>query len=142
MAVPFMTLVLRLSKIVEALLPITSDETIGSSPYSIIPLYAPSAASLMTLLTSSLVVSFSTLQTRSVTDASTTGTRRASPSIFLSSSGITRPMAFAAPVEVGMILVKAHLPRRGSLCGRSSVLWSLVTAWTVVMKPFLIVKCL
>ena len=38
----------------------------------------------------------------------------------------TRPVARAAPVDVGTMLVAAARARRMSLCGRSSRFWSLV----------------
>ena len=44
-----------------------------------------------------------------------TGTRSAYPSSLPLSSGSTRPMAFAAPVEVGTMLLGAERARLGSL---------------------------
>ena len=43
-------------------------------------------------------------------------------------------MAFAAPVDVGMMLIAAARARRRSLCGRSRIDWSFVYAWIVVMN--------
>ena len=63
----------------------------------------PSAASFMAALISSAVAFFSSITVRSTSDPVGTGTRKAMPSIFPSSSGMTIPRAFAAPVEVGMI---------------------------------------
>jgi membrane glycosyltransferase len=40
--------------------------------------------------------------------------------------GITRLVALAAPVVVGMMLVAAARARRRSLCGKSRMTWSLV----------------
>ena len=57
------------------------------------------------------------------------------PSTLPWSSGITSPIAFAAPVEVGMRLIAAARARRRSLCGKSRITWSFVYAWIVVMKP-------
>src|SRR5882762_1099095 len=51
------------------------------------------------------------------------------------SSGMARLVAFAAPVDVGMMLIAAARARRRSLCGRSRIAWSFVYAWIVVMKP-------
>ena len=48
-------------------------------------------------------------------------------------------MAEAAPVDVGTILAAQALPRLDSipfLWATSSVTWSLVYAWTVVINPF------
>src|SRR5688500_18720808 len=49
----------------------------------------------------------------------------------------TRLIAFAAPVELGTMLAAAALARRRSpfACGASSVFWSFVYAWIVVMMP-------
>src|SRR6266536_3486598 len=47
-------------------------------------------------------------------------------------------MAFAAPVEVGIIDIAAARARRRSLWGRSRIFWSLVYEWTVVIWPFTI----
>ena len=48
----------------------------------------------------------------------------------------TRPVARAAPVEVGTMLTGAARARRRSRWARSSRFWSLVMAWTVVVSPF------
>ena len=72
--------------------------------------------------------------TRSVTEPSGTGTRIARPSNLPFRWGSTRPVAFAAPVDVGMMLIAAARARRRSLCGRSRIDWSFVYAWIVVMK--------
>ena len=57
------------------------------------------------------------------------------PSTFPWRSGRTRPIAFAAPVVVGMRLIAAARARRRSLWGKSSITWSFVYAWIVVMNP-------
>ena len=62
------------------------------------------------------------------------------PSSLPFSSGSTRPIAFAAPVEVGIRLIAAARARRRSLCGMSWRPWSCVYAWIVVMKPCSIPK--
>ena len=51
------------------------------------------------------------------------------------SSGMTRPIAFAAPVEVGIRLIAAARARRRSECGMSCRRWSAVYAWIVVIRP-------
>ena len=64
-----------------------------------------------------------------------TGARTEMPSTLPFSSGMTSPIAFAAPVEVGIRLIAAARARRRSLCGKSRMTWSFVYAWIVVMKP-------
>ena len=64
-----------------------------------------------------------------------TGTRIAMPSSLPLRCGRTSPAAFAAPVDVGMMLTAAARARRRSLCGRSRIDWSFVYAWIVVMNP-------
>jgi hypothetical protein len=59
-------------------------------------------------------------------DPSSTGIRSATPSSRPAMSGITRPIALAAPVLVGMMLTAADRARRRSLCGQSISIWSLV----------------
>src|SRR5512143_781961 len=44
-------------------------------------------------------------------------------------------MAFAAPVDVGIIERAAARARRRSLWGRSRIFWSLVYEWIVVIWP-------
>jgi hypothetical protein len=57
-----------------------------------------------------------------------TGARIDIPSTLPLRSGITSPIAFAAPVEVGIRLIAAARARRRSLCGRSRICWSFVYA--------------
>ena len=64
-----------------------------------------------------------------------TGARTEMPSTFPWSSGRTSPIAFAAPVDVGIRFTAAARARRRSLCGKSRITWSFVYAWIVVMKP-------
>ncbi len=45
------------------------------------------------------------------------------------------PMAVAEPVVVGISDINAERARRRSLCGASTMVWVLVTSWTVVMTP-------
>jgi hypothetical protein len=51
------------------------------------------------------------------------------------------PIAFAAPVVVGIMLTAAARARRRSpLCGRSRMCWSLVYECTVTIRPFMMPK--
>jgi hypothetical protein len=62
------------------------------------------------------------LQVKSTTDTSSVGTRKDIPVSLPLSSGITRPTAFAAPVEEGIILpLAARPPRQSFLLGPSTV---------------------
>ena len=65
----------------------------------------------MAEFTASTLTSFSTTTVKSTTLPSGVGTRTATPSIFPCKSGITTPIAFAAPVLVGIIFAAAPLPR-------------------------------
>mmetsp|Transcript_46806 Transcript_46806/g.70717 ORF Transcript_46806/g.70717 Transcript_46806/m.70717 type:complete len:239 (+) Transcript_46806:168-884(+) len=70
-------------------------------------------------------------------------TLTAIPVSFPFSSGITLPTALAAPVDAGIILVKADRPPRQSfppLAGPSTTSWVAVAAWIVVMRPSSIPK--
>ena len=82
-----------------------------------------------------MLVSRPTLHTRSTTEPIGIGARTAIPLSFPSSSGITRPIALAAPVDVGTRLIAAARARRRSLWGRSWSCWSAVYACTVVITP-------
>ena len=65
------------------------------------------------------------MATRSVTLPSGTGTRIAIPSTLPLSSGITSPIAFAAPVEAGMMLWgAARIRRRSAFPFRVRWIWS------------------
>src|SRR5919201_967647 len=90
--------------------------------------------------TSSTVTSRPTRTTRSVSEPVATGARTEIPSTFPFRSGMTIPIARAAPVEVGIRLIPAARARRRSLCGRSRTCWPFVYAWIVVMKPCSIVN--
>src|SRR5919112_202374 len=89
----------------------------------------------MAALTPSTLVSRDTLTVRSVAEPVGTGTRIAYPSSLPLSSGSTRPIALAAPVDVGTMLSAAARARRRSLCGPSCRFWSCVYAWIVVIRP-------
>src|SRR6266571_4388388 len=99
------------------------------------PCSGPSAAAFIAWLTSSTLVSRLAVKVRSVAEPFGTGTRSAYPSSLPFSSGSTRPIALAAPVEVGTMLIAAALARRRSRCGPSCRFWSWVYAWIVVIRP-------
>src|ERR1700758_1268208 len=93
--------------------PLKSDETSSSSSNPRYPFRGPlSAAFFRAAFTSSLVVFFSTHATRSTTETFGVGTRMAKPSSFPARSGITSFSAFAAPVDVGIMLIAAARARR------------------------------
>src|SRR5699024_344131 len=115
-----------------------SLDTNGASLTPKIPFIASASYFLNASLISSLVTSLSRSTTRSTNDTFETGTRSAIPSSLPSSSGSTKAVAFAAPVEVGIIFSAAERARRKSLCGLSRFIWSFVYACTVVTRPFLI----
>jgi len=79
------------------------------------PFSSPSEASFKAAFTSSTLVSFSTSITRSTIETVGVGTRIDNPFSLPLSSGITSPIAFAAPVEVGIIDVAAALALLRSL---------------------------
>ena len=81
------------------------------------------------------MTSFATVALSSTIEPTGTGTRIASPLSLPSRFGSTRPMAFAAPVELGTMFSAAARARRASECGESCRFWSCVYACTVVMKP-------
>ena len=64
----------------------------------------------MALQTSANLAGFLSLTVRSTTETFMTGTLKAIPVIFPLSSGMTRPTALAAPVELGMMFPLAALP--------------------------------
>ena len=102
------------------------------------PAIDPSAADFMAALTSSIVTFFASSQVRSTIEPSGVGTRTANPSSLPSNSGITNPIALAAPVLVGIIDIAAARARRRSLCGPSRIIWSLVYEWIVFINPLTI----
>ncbi len=113
-----------------------SLDTIGASVYSSTPFNGPSAAFLNAALISSAVAGFLRFATRSVIDPVGTGTRSAVPSSLPFMASITRLVARAAPVLVGVMLIAAPRARRRSLWGPSTNCWSPVYACTVVISPF------
>ncbi|CAB4590657.1 unannotated protein [freshwater metagenome] len=104
----------------------TSLETIGSTQYSRIFLRGPEAAALNAALISSTEAGFFKLATKSVIEPVGTGTRSEVPSSLPFIDCITRLVARAAPVLVGMIFMAAARARRRSLCGPSTNDWSPV----------------
>ena len=45
-------------------------------------------------------------------------------------------IAVAEPVVVGIRLLRAERARRASAAGRSTIVWVLVTSWSVVIEPW------
>src|SRR6478609_6381083 len=110
-SVPFCTLVWSKAKVDECGSWLKSIETFGWMVVPSTPFSGPAAAFLMASLISSLVVAFLATILRSTTETFGVGTRIETPSSLPASSGITRPIALAAPVEVGIIEVAAARPR-------------------------------
>src|SRR6516165_6742264 len=88
------------------------------------PLSCCSAARLTAPLTSSLLVARLATNLKSITETFGVGTRIDTPSSRPASSGRTRPTAFAAPVEVGIMFSAAgaihifmYLIERGLVIG-------------------------
>jgi hypothetical protein len=89
------------------------------------PVIGPlSARSRKAALIASALVARSTSTVRSTIDPVGTGARTAMPSRRPASSGITSPMALAAPVLVGTRFMAAARARRMSVCGPSRRFWS------------------
>ena len=123
---PSITIVKSASTIELRASPLKSLDTNGKSDTPRIPFNSPSAALRNAALMLSLVASFSSSTTKSVTDTFGVGTRRAKPFNLPFNSGNTKATAFAAPVVVGIIDIAAARARRKSLCGASNTRWSLV----------------
>ena len=85
--------------------------TSGASTMARIFFIGPAAAFFIASFTSAAVVDFFTTTFRSTSDTFGVGTRTDTPSSLPFSSGITRPTAFAAPVEVGIMESAAARPR-------------------------------
>lgn len=101
------------------------------------PFNSPSEASLRALFTSSAEAATLSSQTRSTIETVGVGTLIDIPLSFPSNSGITTPIAFAAPVDVG---IRFNAPARAllmSLCDVSMILWSFVYEWIVVINPLM-----
>src|SRR5436305_7016345 len=87
-----------------------SLDTTGSVVYSRTPFrYDPAAAFILAEM-SSYVVSFVVRTVRSTTDTVGVGTRNDMPVSLPFVSGSTSAVAFAAPVEDGMMLIAAERP--------------------------------
>src|SRR5678815_2297237 len=97
------TIVSGATKTAECGLPTMSWETIGSSMYCKIPRRDPSDADFMAALTVAALTGFWVCALTSITDPAAIGTRIEIPSILPWREGITRPIALAAPVLVGII---------------------------------------
>jgi len=114
------------SKIEEWGLPMMSEDTRGTSLYSMMRASGPDAAARTAALTSAAVAGLRRRQFRSTTEPSGTGTRIANPSIRPASAGRILPTAFAAPVVVGMMFSAAARLRRRSSWATSARRWSFV----------------
>jgi len=109
------------STIEECGFPTMSKETIWSSVYPKNPFIDHSDAFLKAAKISFKEVSFLVRTTKSTTDPSAVGTRKAIPDNFPFNCGQTIPTAFAAPVEDGMMLFKIPLPLLHFFDGPSTV---------------------
>ena len=114
------------SKIDEWGFPTMSTDTIGSSLYWRIFFSRAFDAAFIASFTAAALSGRAVWTATSISDPQGIGTRIEIPSIFPWSDGITSPIAFAAPVEVGIIDWAAERARRRSLCGASSTRWSFV----------------
>ena len=112
-----MTLVWVASKMEPAVLSMMSEETISSVLYS----KDSEASFFIWALTWSAVKDPLMTASRIVVEPVATGTRWAAPFSLPLSSGITRPMAFAAPEDAGTMFSAAARERRRSplRCGPS-----------------------
>ncbi len=115
LTIPPWTAVKSESKIDEAGFPTISLDTRGKSEYSKTPFISFSAAFFIRVFISSAEVSFSKITVRSTSEPSGVGTLTAIPSRTPFSEGITKPIAFAAPVVVGIIFTAAALALLKSL---------------------------
>ena len=106
-------------KMLERSSPFRSLETSGSSVYPRMPRSGPAAASLKTPFTSSFVTSRPTCAVKSTTETVLTGTRKDMPVNRPLSSGMTRPIARAAPVSLGTMFIAAARASRGSFATTS-----------------------
>ena len=100
--------------IAEWLLSKKSIDTSGVSQNSTMPCIDSLAACFNAALIFSTVISCSNSTTRSINETLGTGTRTDTPFSLPLSSGITSPIAFAAPVDVGTIDCTQLRERRGS----------------------------
>ena len=116
--------------------PTTSLDTSGSVENSRTLASGPdSAAARNASLTSSTLASVLSTPVKSVSEPSGVGTRIDWPSRRPCIDSSTRPVARAAPVDDGTMLMAAARARRRSLWGPSTSIWSPVYEWIVVMRP-------
>ena len=103
------------------LIPITSEDTMASSLY---PKDSLAAAFIAALMSSFVTPALLTTAVKIVVEPVGTGTRCAEPINLPFSSGITRPIALAAPVELGTMLAAPALALLKSpfLCGPSRII--------------------
>jgi len=90
------------------------------------PFSLPFAASWNALLIDSTVADRVSSTVRSMRETFGVGTRMAVPFSLPFSSGMTSKIAFAAPVDAGIMESAAARARRKSSCGRSRMRWSFV----------------
>ena len=83
-------------------------------------------AAFIALLISSTVGAFLSSTTKSITEPVIVGTLTANPCNLPFNLGNTKPIALAAPVDVGTILTAAARALLKSRCGASCNLWSAV----------------
>ena len=128
--------------IADALLWLKSTETSFSSVTFRIFLSFVLEAENKELFNFFMVIFFFTLNINSINETFGVGTLIATPSSLPFNEGIISPIAFDAPVDVGTIDWLADLALLGSLWELSNILWSLVKACMVVIKPLRIIKFL
>src|SRR2546423_4860280 len=129
------TIVNGASTIDELELPLKSLETSSSSVTARMPLRSLAAASRNTSLMVAAETGSRVGTAKSTIETFGVGTRSEMPWNFPFSSGMTRDMALAAPVLVGIIERVAARGRRGALCGASSKRWALGDEGTLVISP-------
>ena len=107
-------------------LPLKSAETSSSSVTARMPFRSLAAASRRASLMVSADTGSRVITARSTSETFGVGTRSEMPWNLPFNSGMTRAIAVAAPVLVGITERVAARARRRSLCGASSSRWSLV----------------
>ena len=112
MKLPPSTFVWSMAKVAECGSWLRSEETSGSFVQVMIgDRRLDFAAVMIAALTSSTVAFFLDENLKSISDTLGVGTRIEAPSSLPASSGSTRPIALAAPVEVGMMFTAAARAR-------------------------------
>src|SRR5256714_6857318 len=130
-----MTMVSGASTMDELELPLKSLETSSSSVTARMPLRSLAAASRKTSLMVAAETGSRVITARSTMETFGVGTRSEMPWNFPFSSGMTRDMALAAPVLVGIMERVAARARRRALCGASRQRRVPLYACTVVISP-------